>query len=269
MSPLNLLDRQRTTLQADTDELRVAGITDVGCLREVNEDRIWIHDSGGVLLLADGMGGHDRGADASRIALETLSSLLQPDKMNSQLDDITLPEGISADVAPVFTVIHRAVKEAAEVMAEQNYELNLSRYMGTTIAGFVLTEKKHVCWFHVGDSRVYRLRDGVLACLTVDHSLYAEWEKAGSPGAPPAKHLVTRVLGNNPDVEADISCDERRKGDIYLLCSDGLTDMLPDRDIEKILKREDEIPDLAEMLVSEALSAGGRDNISVILCKIL
>ncbi len=269
MSPFNLPDKHRITLRSETEEVMVAGISDVGCLRELNEDQIWIHDSGKVLLLADGMGGHDRGADASRIALETLSGLLLPEKINTQLDDITLPEGISADVAPVFAIIHRAVKEAAEVMAERNYELNLSRYMGTTIAGFVLTGNNHVCWFHVGDSRVYRLRDGMLTCLTVDHSLYAEWEKAGSLGIAPARHLVTRVLGNNPEVEADISCDERKKGDIYLLCSDGLNDMMSDRDIEEVLKGEKDVPELAEMLVNEALSAGGTDNVSVILCKIL
>ncbi len=269
MNPFNLINKQRTSLKADNKDIIVAGITDVGCLRVINEDHIWIHDSGKVLLLADGMGGHDRGADASRIAVETLSDLLLPEKINIQIDDITLPEGISAEVAPVYTVIHRAVKKTAKVMAERNYELNLSKYMGTTIAGFVLTDNNHIFWFHVGDSRAYRLRDGILSCLTIDHSLYAEWEKAGSPGQAPARHLITRVLGNNPEVEADINCGERKKGDIYLLCSDGLNDMISDTEIEKILKRDEEIPDMAQMLISEALSAGGRDNVSVILCKIL
>lgn len=250
-------------------DIVVEGISDVGCLRTINEDHIWIHDSGKVLLLADGMGGHDRGADASRIALETLSELLLPGKNNSQLDDITVPEGIPSAGLPVYAAIHRAVKKAAAMMVEQNSELNLSRYMGTTVAGVILAEDDHVFWFHIGDSRVYRLRDGKLKCLTVDHSLYAEWVKAGSPGEAPARQLITRVLGNNPEVEADINWGERKKGDIYLLCSDGLNDMVPDTDIEEILQRKKDIPDITGMLLNEALSAGGRDNVSVILSKIL
>ena len=269
MSPKKVKNKRRTHLQIDTSDIIVTGISDVGCVRDINEDAIWVNDTGKILLLADGMGGHDRGADASRIALETLGELLLPEKINVQLADITIPEGFSLVVAPVYTVIHRAVKEAAAVMAERNYELNLSKYMGTTIAGFVFAEKNYLFWFHVGDSRAYRLRNGTLSCLTVDHSLYAEWEKAGSPGAAPGRHLVTRVLGNNPDVEADINWGERKKGDIYLLCSDGLNDMLTDNEIEKILKRDKDIPGIAELLVNEALSAGGRDNVSVILCKIL
>jgi protein phosphatase len=268
MNPLNLKNKNRTVLQTDTPDIIVTGISDVGCLRAINEDHIWIHDSGKLLLLADGMGGHERGADASRIAIDTLSDLLSPEKINSQLDDVTIVEGISPEVAPVYTVIHSAVKKAAAVMVERNSEWNLSKYMGTTVAGFILVKNARIFWFHVGDSRVYRLREGMLKCLTIDHSLYAEWEKAGSPGAAPARHLVTRVLGNNPEVEADINWDERKTGDIYLLCSDGMNDMISDTEIEEILSRNKSVPDTANMLVSEALSAGGRDNISVILCKI-
>ena len=231
MNPLNLKNKNRTVLQTDTPDIIVTGISDVGCLRAVNEDHIWIHDSGKVILLADGMGGHERGADASRIAIDILGDLLSPEKINSQLDDVTIVEGISAEVAPVYTVIHNAVKKAAAVMVERNSEWNLSKYMGTTVAGFILVENTRIFWFHVGDSRVYRLREGMLKCLTTDHSLYAEWEEAGSPGEAPARHLVTRVLGNNPEVEADINWDERKTGDIYVLCSDGLNDMLSDKEI--------------------------------------
>ena len=269
MNPFNLKNKQRTHLQTDTPHIFVEGISDVGCLRTVNEDRIWIHDSGKVLLLADGMGGHERGADASRIALETFSNLLLPEKINSRSDYMAVPEGVSAEAVPVFTAIQRAVKKTAAVMAGKNRELNLSRYMGTTVVGLILSEDNHVFWFHIGDSRVYRLRKGRLKCLTVDHSVYAQWEKAGSPGEAPARHLVTRVLGNKTDVEADINWSERKKGDIYLLCSDGLNDMMADTEIEEILKRDESISSTAEMLVSRALAAGGRDNVSVILCRVL
>jgi len=269
MSSADHLNRDRTYLQADTPDITVTGISDTGCLREKNEDHIWVHGSGKVLLLADGMGGHEKGADASRIALETLSDLLSPEKLKKQSGDIRVPKGISPEVASEYAMIYRAVKEAAAVMAERNSELNLLKYMGTTVAGCILTEIDHAFWFHVGDSRVYRLRGGILKCLTVDHSLYSEWERAGSPGEAPARHVITRVLSNNPEVEADINWDEKKSGDIYLLCSDGLNDMISDTDIEEILNRDKSIPEAAEMLVSQALSAGGRDNVSVILCEIL
>lgn len=269
MNSINLLNRDRIYHKADTPDIIVAGISDVGYLRTFNEDKIWVHDSGKVILLADGMGGHERGADASRIALETLSELLLPEKINSQLDDITISEEVSPEAAPIYAVIRRAIKKAASVMAERNNELKLSKYMGTTIVGLLISEDTHLFWFHIGDSRVYRLRDGILKCLTVDHSVYAEWEKVGSPGTAPAKNLVTRVLANNPEVEADINWDKKIKGDIYLICSDGLNDMISDKKIEEILNIKKPIPDTAEMLVNEALSAGGKDNVSVILCEIL
>lgn len=269
MNSLNPFNRNRIYLQADTPDIMVAGVSDAGYLRKFNEDKIWIHDSGKLVLLADGMGGHERGADASRIAIETLSDLLLPEKINSQLDDIVNSEKDSKEVVPLYAVIRGAVKKAASVMVKRNSELNLSKYMGTTIVGFHITEDNHVFWFHIGDSRVYRFRKGALKCLTVDHSVYAEWEKIGSPGAAPAKNLVTRVLANNPDVEADISWGKRTKGDIYLICSDGLNDMISDKKIKEILKSKNPIPDAAEILVNEALLAGGKDNVSVILCKIL
>ena len=145
MNSFNLPDKDRTVLKVDTPDIAVAGISDVGCLRRINEDHIWAHDSGKVLLLADGMGGHDRGADASRLALETLSDLLSPEIIDRQKEDITIPDGISTEIAPVYSIINRAVKKAATVMVEQNRELNLLKYMGTTIAGIILAENNHVC----------------------------------------------------------------------------------------------------------------------------
>lgn len=244
----------------------VAGISDRGFVRETNEDNIWVDESGELLLIADGMGGHERGAEASRIAIEIFKKLLAPDLIKSQMNKITAAAGIPAQYATVYTIISRAVSEAVKTICQRNRELNLERYMGTTIAGLIILDKE-VFWFHIGDTRVYRFRDSKLEQLTADHSAYEDWKDAGSVGTAPGKNLITRAIANNPLVEADIEYDERKPGDIYLLCSDGLSDMMLDEKIEEILNGENDIPDKTDLLFHEALSAGGRDNISVILCK--
>ena len=112
-----------------------------------------------------------------------------------------------------------------------------SRYHGTTVVGLVLVSDSHVLWFHVGDSRLYRWRDSELKQLTTDHSVYAEWKSAGGIGTAPAKNLLTRVIGINPGVDADIEYDKREKDDIFILCSDGLSDMITDEQIEETCPR--------------------------------
>lgn len=262
-------DDSCTRLTIKTSSVYAAGISDKGCVRANNEDSIWIDESGKVLLLADGMGGHERGADASRLAIDTFKQQLSPEMIKFQLNDITAASGIPSKYASLYTIIYRAVSRAAGRVYEKNRELMLERYMGTTIAGLLITDEDRVFWFHIGDSRVYRLRDSGLDRLTVDHSAYAEWEEAGALGVAPGKNLITRAIGNNPDVEADIEYSEKKSGDIYLLCSDGLNDMLSDEMIKGILENEHDITEKANRLINEALSAGGRDNISVIVCEII
>jgi protein phosphatase len=115
---------------------------------------------------------------------------------------------------------------------------------------------------------LYRWRSSVLKQLTTDHSAYAEWENRGRKGAAPPKNLLTRVIGINPIVEADIEYDKREKDDIFILCSDGLIDMVTDQQIEEIIKAGSNVTDIANSLVNAALVAGGKDNVSVIICKV-
>jgi len=253
-------------LNINAPSIIAAGISDKGCVRVANEDNIWIDKSGKVLLLADGMGGHERGADASRIAIEIFSDQLSPDVIKAQLNEITAVSGVPSKYASLYTIVFRAVRKAAKTICEKNRELKLERYMGTTIVGLLMKEEK-LFWFNIGDSRIYSLRDSRLMCITADHSAYAEWQEAGAIGPAPGKNLITRAIGNDPEVEADIEYDEKKSNDIYLLCSDGLTDIVSDEKIEEILKGSHDIPGKANLLVNEALSAGGRDNISVIVCK--
>jgi protein phosphatase len=140
--------------------------------------------------------------------------------------------------------------------------------MGTTIVGLVLVADTHVLWFHIGDSRLYRWRNSVLQQLTTDHSALVEWQRRGGIGTAPPKNLLTRVMGNNPLVEADIEYDKREKDDIFILCSDGLTDMVTDEQIIEALKAQNNVSYIANSLVESALAAGGKDNISIIVCKV-
>jgi len=258
----------RKYMDVSTSSVVASGISDVGFVRTENEDSVWMHESGLVILLADGMGGHERGAEASRTAIEVFGELLDPVEIRKQARDVTAAAGVPPEIACLYTIIFRAVGKTANYLADRNKELNLDLYMGTTIVGLVLVAGSHVLWFHVGDSRLYRWRKESLKCLTVDHSIYAEWKAAGGKGPPPARNLLTRVIGINPGVDADIEWDKREKDDTFILCSDGLTEMVTDEQIEEILRAENNVRDIANSLVNAALSAGGKDNVSVIVCKI-
>jgi serine/threonine protein phosphatase PrpC len=250
-------------------QIIVSGISDVGIIREKNEDTIWIDESGLVMLLADGMGGHERGDEASKTAIEVFREHLRPDLIKKELGDITEAPGMPSEIASLYTLIYRVVGKAACHMFERNMELKLERYMGTTILGLILVSHEYVLWFHIGDSRLYRWRNKTLERLTTDHSAYAEWESAGRIGIEPNRNIITRVIGINPGVEADIKWEKREKDDTFILCSDGLTDMISDSHIEEILKTETGVGDIASCMTEAALIAGGIDNISVLVCKVL
>jgi len=254
--------------EVNTTRIVAAGLSDVGHARSENEDSIWLDESGLVLLLADGMGGHERGAEASQTAINNFREMLTPETIKKEAGEITAAAGVPPEIACLYTIIFRAVGKTANFLSDRNAELKLDLFMGTTVVGLVLVADSHVLWFHIGDSRLYRWRGSVLKQLTTDHSAYAEWENRGRKGAAPPKNLLTRVIGINPIVEADIEYDKREKDDIFILCSDGLTDMVTDQQIEEIIKAGSNVTDIANSLVNAALVAGGKDNVSVIVCKV-
>jgi serine/threonine protein phosphatase PrpC len=248
--------------EVNTARIVAAGISDVGHVRSENEDSIWLDNSGLVLLVADGMGGHERGAEASQTAIKNFKELLTPETIKNEVAEITAAAGVPPEI------IYRAIVKTASFLSDRNEELKLDLFMGTTIVGLVLVADTHVLWFHIGDSRLYRWRDSVLQQLTIDHSALVEWQRKGGLGPAPPKNLLTRVMGNNPLVEADIEYDKREKDDIFILCSDGLTDMVTDVQIAEVLKAQNDITHIANSLVDMALAAGGKDNISIIVCKV-
>lgn len=227
----------------------------VGRVRTRNEDYVCCSEEQGLAVLTDGMGGHVGGAVAARLAAEAWMAHM------SGLERGQAEEG---DVRRAVAEANRAVFEAAE------RDPGL-RHMGTTLAGVCLRADHSLLACHVGDSRIYRWRSGVLYCMTRDHSVLREQWDAGmidplAPGAAALRGLLTRAVGVAAWVEADVADFPLQDGDIYLLCSDGLTDMLPDSEIADVLGELGASPRLAaEHLVDLANDRGGVDNVSVVI----
>lgn len=251
-------------------KVSVAGITDVGLKREHNEDRILIADDIGLYAVADGMGGHAAGEIASETAIEALSNFVREAFSDDQTAwPFGMQEGLSRNENILYTGVAIANNKVC-ALAEEN-----SAYggMGTTLAAFFLAQDKaYIC--HVGDSRVYRYRDGELKVMTQDHSWVNEQVQRKIITEDEARthrwrNVITRALGNRDEVEADIQTADPREGDLYLICSDGLSSMIDDRAIEKCVQENaGDIEGACRALIALANEAGGQDNISVVLVRV-
>jgi serine/threonine protein phosphatase PrpC len=253
--------------------LEVASVTDPGVVRSFNEDSIATDDELGLFILADGMGGYKAGDVASCIGTGLILKQLQRDLpklgSNTEPPDIGRVNGYSPQALAIRNAIENANGEIFRTaQADSKYQ-----GMGTTVV-VLLIHSGRATVAHVGDSRLYRLRHGRLELLTHDHSLLQEQVELGLITADAAKsshnrNLVTRALGVAESVRVDIHEETAVPGDIYLLCSDGLNDMVDDADIELALTElQSNLPLAANQLVLMANDNGGHDNISVIVTKI-
>ncbi len=261
--------RQRVQVQSKNDVMEAVGVSDTGRVRTENQDSIFVDPSGTFLLVADGMGGHERGSEASSRTVEIIQSHLQPEVVSSELCDITEGSGVPVEVVCLTSLIDEAVRNANDTLFSINQAEKLSRYMGTTVVGLIFAGTEHILWFHVGDSRLYRWRDGELTQLTTDHSARKEWERTGRQGDAPNKNIITRAIGPTAGVTAETAWESFRPEDVYLLCSDGLSDMVSGEDMIRILREEKDVTALAHRLTDAANEAGGKDNVSVVTCRIL
>ncbi|MBI3187863.1 MAG: Stp1/IreP family PP2C-type Ser/Thr phosphatase [Gammaproteobacteria bacterium] len=248
------------------DSIIFAGLTDQGLVREHNEDSIASDSALGLAILADGMGGHKGGEVASAIAVDTVLSVLKkslPGITHGQTDEKT---GYSLE----SMAIEAAIKQANLAIYQASRGNIQYEGMGTTIVVLLFYDNR-VSIAHVGDSRLYRLRESKLEQLTRDHTLLQELVDRGLYTRAEAKqslnkNLVTRAVGVNPAVEVDLMEDFAFPQDIYLLCSDGLTDMIDDGLIEDSIRNyRSNLNRVAAELVTQAKSHGGKDNVSVIL----
>jgi len=228
-----------------------AGLSDVGRQREANEDNLVL--AAPVFAVADGMGGARAGEVASQIAAEAF---------RDPRDPALTPERQLEQVA----------KEANRRIFDLAARDDSRRGMGTTLTA-TLVDGDAVSVGHVGDSRAYRLRDGGLVQLTQDHSLVAELERSGQLTPEAAEHhpqrsIITRALGPERDVEVDTHTHPARAGDVYVLCSDGLTGMISDSELATLLRAAPSLESAAEALVRAANQSGGKDNITVVLFRL-
>lgn len=233
---------------------KMVGLSDTGQLREHNEDAVGWDAEQGWAVLADGMGGHQAGEVASAIAVEVIG-----DELRAVAD--------SGGALPLQGAVELA---NAEIHRQAQQQPRL-RTMGTTVVA-VLLQGERLYFAHVGDSRLYRLRGGELQQLSHDHSLVQELVDEGMIDAEQArssgqKNVITRALGLESQVEVAMGEAELLPGDCYLLCSDGLSDRLRDEQIARLLDGES-LPQLAQGLVDAANTAGGEDNISVIVIRV-
>jgi PPM family protein phosphatase len=225
--------------------------THTGLVRGNNEDSLLVDGAHQLFAIADGMGGHRGGEVASRTAIEALRAAV-------------------ASGRPVNEAISRA-NDAVIERAAGDDELT---GMGTTLTAVVIASGRQLLVGHVGDSRAYLLHDGTLRRITDDHSLVEELVRDGrltpeQAESHPRRSIVTRALGVDPEVEVDLYSIEVDAGDRVVICSDGLTTMVRERDVERLVRSEPDPQRAAELLVDAANNAGGEDNTSVVIVDVL
>jgi PPM family protein phosphatase len=237
--------------------MKVAAKSDVGRVRTNNEDRLLIDEPLGLLIVADGMGGHAGGEVASAIAITAIAAYVK--------NHLVRPAPANQTAA----LLQAAIRTADEAIWTHAHTHRKLRGMGTTVV-LALCQGEQVHIAHVGDSRAYLLHHGELRQLTEDHSVVAQLIKAGRltprrARTHPLRHQITRSLGSR-EAMADLLCITWQGGDYLLLCSDGLTNMVEDRHIEAlILQGDTDVQAACAALVARANARGGKDNISVIL----
>ncbi len=244
------------------NSLDIACRTHVGLVRDNNEDCYTADGDYGLFVVADGMGGHCSGEVASRIAVEAAAEVLgqvQHDDTADELDSL-MQVGRAAEIAN------------GAIFAEVGRHADLGG-MGTTLV-VALFRGNRIYYAHVGDSRLYRLRNGTLRQLTRDHSLvqhlvdeglFRDREEANQAGV--GDNVLTRCLGQDPNVEVDVGDASLKDGDMFLCCTDGLSGVVSDRHLADVLAGDESLELIAARLEAAALSAGGPDNVTLVVVR--
>ena len=249
-------------------EVTAFGLTHVGRQRQHNEDSFLVEQGEKLFVVADGMGGHAAGEIASRIAVESVAEFI----VHTVEDDGTWPHAYDEHFKRSTNRLIAALKLAnTRVVEAMKKDLRL-RGMGTTIVG-CLADNGIMSVAHVGDSRAYMVRDGKLSRITNDHSWVFEQVQAGmlteaEAEKHPLRNVITRALGGSLSVVPDASEISCLPGDVYLLCSDGLTGMVPEDEILRLVTESDDLNAVCQQLIDRANEHGGVDNITTILVRI-
>jgi len=242
-------------------QVQYHGRSEVGLVRDNNEDTWLAEPKSNVFVLCDGMGGHAAGEIASREAAAVFSSLLKQHQQSKKPIDIRAPE--------VMQDLIQKVNASVFALGQQDQQL---KGMGTTFC-CVYFQSASMIVGHVGDSRVYLMREKELVQLTKDHSLVAELMELGELNTRQARefahrNIITRAIGTEPRVDPAVQVCSLAPGDQILMCSDGLTDMLSGFEIERTLNTSKTVESKVDHLINKAIRKGGHDNITVILMKV-
>ena len=247
--------------------IKAFGITDAGLKREGNEDSFSTEDDLGLFIVADGMGGHLAGDVASRIAVEMITKSYGKWLSNETREDelFGLPDH---SLTLRGNYIHNSIRLANRVIYEMAMEYEQYHGMGTTVVSLIVTHDLIIA-ANVGDSRIYLVRNGRIERLSKDHTIVAEQMEVGmmteeEAETSPLKHILTRNLGSAETVNADVFEIEPSKNDRFILCSDGLTDLVNDEEILEITLQENQPENLCQQLIDKVLKRGAHDNTTIV-----
>lgn len=252
-----------------TRSLEIAGDTDPGCVRKNNEDCFAVDPELGLLVVADGMGGHNSGEIASDIAVTTIREFAR--KMLGGDKDL-VPEGAREGLSTRGRQLDYFVRTANTLIFEKGRAIAKDAGMGTTVVA-ALADAKSLTVAHVGDSRLYLWRKGRLEQLTEDHSLVADQVRRGLITPEEAaksnlQNVLTRALGAEAEVTVDVSDHPLLPGDLVLLVSDGVCKMLSDEEVSRALAEDPSPRRVVSVLIEKSRAAGGHDNITVVAARV-
>ncbi len=248
------------------------GLTDVGLQREHNEDSFIVLKEYDLYVVADGMGGHRAGDVASKLATETISEFFR----STAQDDVTWPFHFDANLSEEENRLLTGIRVANRQIFERSTRSREYHGMGTTVVGAMFSPRKGRMYIgHVGDSRCYRIREGQIQLLTRDHSLFNDYllampDLTEEQRKELPKNVITRALGMQDQVAVDLQNDESRAGDVYVLCSDGLSGMVTDEEILAIVQgsQTGSMQEAPKQLIARANERGGEDNVTAVVIAI-
>jgi serine/threonine protein phosphatase PrpC len=248
-------------------KIESAGISDIGKRRKQNEDSLFLDDRMGLYVVADGMGGHNAGEVASKLVVETIRDYIKQGQSNGPVEERA---GIDANLSKEAGLLLAGIQLSNRIVHQTALSNEAYRGMGSTVSAVYFTEKTFIV-ANVGDSLIYLIRDGEIEQLAVPHTLVAEQTERDPDNAEllwsDFKHVLTRAMGVDEKVKADISEKPFFKNDILVICSDGLTDKADDEEIlELVYNRRSE--KACKSLVDLANARGGDDNITAIVLKV-
>jgi serine/threonine protein phosphatase PrpC len=247
-----------------------AGISDVGLQRDHNEDSFAILREHALYIVADGMGGHRAGDVASKLATEAIVDFFRA----TATEDFTWPFHFDARLSEEENRLLTGIRLANRQIIERSTRSREFHGMGTTVVGALFSGKKRKMFIgHVGDSRAYRVRKGEIRQMTRDHSLVNDYllampELTEEQRSELPKNVITRALGMQEHVAVDLQSDDVLPGDIYVLCSDGLSGMIDDADIQRLADQNGDLEEVCRKLVALANEHGGEDNITALVVRI-